>query len=141
MIEERVVHERLEHINWMLRLLKTYRGMGFKQFARDEKTYHAALYELQTCLEAITDIGNHLIAALCLRKPADRAEVFDILCQAGILPEPVADRMREAMAMRNVIVHGYLKVVLETVHRTIQENLGDIEAFCRSIVEYLERTR
>jgi len=139
MIDERVVHERLEYIDQMLRLLKSYRGITFEAFARDERTRHAALYELQTCLEAMTDIGNHIIAARALRKPVDRTEVFDILCDAEILPRSVASRVRGAMAMRNVIVHGYLKVVLETVYRTIQEHLGDLEAFCRSIVEYIEK--
>ena len=138
MIDERVVQERLEYIDQMLRLLKDCRGLTFEAFARDETIHHAALYELETCIAAMTDIGNHLIAALTLRKPVDRTEVFDILCEAEILPPSVANAVRGAPAMRNVIVRGYLKVNLETVHRTIQENLGDIEVFCRSIVEYME---
>ena len=138
MIDERVVRERLEYIDGMLRLLKRYRGLTSEAFARDEKTHHAALYELQTCIAAMTDIGNHLIAALGLQRPVDRTEAFDILCDAEILPPSVASGVRGAPAMRDVIVRGYLEVVLETVHQTIRENLGDIEAFCRSIVEYLE---
>jgi len=33
--------------------------------------------------------------------------------------------------MRSIIVRGYLDIVLDQVHRSIQESLSDIEEFCR----------
>lgn len=137
MIDERTIHERLDYINAMLTHLKRYQALSREEFEADEGRYHAALYELQTCIEAMTDIGNHLIAALGLRKPKDRGEIPLIIAEAGIIDKPLAQCLTQAVGMRNLIVHGYLDLILEAVYQTIQENLGDIEAFCRSIIRYL----
>jgi hypothetical protein len=137
MIEERVVNERLAYIDTMLTRLKSRRSLSLVEFQADEDRRDATLYELQTCIEAMTDIGNHLIAAVGLRKPKDRGEIMLILAEEGIIDEPLARRLVEAVAMRNVLVHGYLDLVMDMVYQTVQENLGDIEAFCRDIVRYM----
>ncbi len=137
MIEERVVNERLAYIDTMLTRLKSRRSLSLVEFQADEDRRDATLYELQTCIEAMTDIGNHLIAAVGLRKPKDRGEIMLILAEAGIIDELLARRLVEAVAMRNVLVHGYLDLVMDIVYQTVQENLGDIEAFCRDIVRYM----
>ena len=138
MIDRRAVQERLDYIDSMLKLLRKYRGLSLEEFEKDRKTSHAALYELQTCLEAMTDIGNHIIAAMNLKKPEDRVEVFSILSNEHIISHPLAVRIGQAASMRNIIVHGYLRIVIRVVHRTIQKNLGDIEEFSKEVLRYLE---
>lgn len=139
MIDRHAVEERLSFIDAMLHRLKGYRDLSFEQFSQDETRCHAALYELQTTLEAVTDIGNHLIAALGLRKPQERAEIVAILAENGIIPQPLAERLRQAVGLRNLLVHGYLRIALDMVHRIIQERLGDIEEFCQAVITLLEQ--
>ncbi|MFQ5882160.1 MAG: HepT-like ribonuclease domain-containing protein [Candidatus Methylomirabilales bacterium] len=139
MIDRQAVEERLAYIDQMLRHLKGYRGLTLEQFERDEARCHAALYELQTALEAVADIGNHLIAALNLRKPKARGEVVTILAEAGIIPTELARHLAQAIGLRHVIVHGYLHIVIALVHRIIQERLSDLEEFCRTVVAFLDR--
>jgi uncharacterized protein YutE (UPF0331/DUF86 family) len=141
MIDKQTVQERLDSIDTMLRLLRQYQTMSLEEFSKNELTLHAALYEFQTSLEAMTDIGNHLIAALSLKKPGDRAEIFTILAQAGIIPEALAKELIKAVGMRNIIVHGYRGIIVEVVYQTICKDLGQIEEFCRCVVEYLEQHR
>jgi uncharacterized protein YutE (UPF0331/DUF86 family)/predicted nucleotidyltransferase len=137
MVEERVVNERLAYIDAMLARLKSRRSLSLAEFQAGEDRRNATLYELQTCIEAMTDIGNHLIAAAGLRKPKDRGEIMLILAEAGIIGEPLAQRLVKAIGLRNVLVHGYLDLVVDMVYQTIQENLGDIEAFCCDVVRYM----
>lgn len=99
----------------------------------------SALYELQTCLEAVTDIGNHLVAALSLRKPEDGGDTMRILAAEGFVEQELAERLVAAIGMRNLIVHGYLQLLASIVHKTIEQDLGDIEAFCRAVLRLLER--
>lgn len=134
MIDRRVVQERLDFIDGMVGQLKGYRPLSFDEFVRDVRTCHAALYELQTTLEAVADIGNHLIAALGLRRPEDRAEISVILAEGQIIPAELADRIRRAFEMRN----GYLRIDLRLVHSAIREDLGDIEHFCHLMLAYLD---
>lgn len=135
MIDRQVVEERLHYIDEMLKHLKAYATLTLGEFKADREKSHAALYELQTCLEAITDIGNHLVAALNLRKPEERGELMTILGEAGIVPFELAVSLRRALGLRKVIVHGYLSIALDLVHRALQEDLGDIEEFCQHVDE------
>lgn len=140
MIEKSVIEERLEYIRTTLARLQRYQGTSLEAFRGDEDRYRAALYDLQTCLEAVADIGNHLIAALALRRPEDRADIMLILAEAEIISKPLGKRLAEAQGMRNILVHGYLRILAQTVHRVIHKDLGDIEAFCQAVVRYLEGT-
>ena len=99
MIEERVVNERLTYIDTMLARLKSRRSLSLAEFQADEDRRNATLYELQTCIEAMTDVGNRLIAALCLREPKDRGEIMLILAEAGIIGEPLAHRLIEPVGL------------------------------------------
>lgn len=137
MIDKRVVNDRLAYIHQMLTRLKGRRSLSLEEFKANEDQCDAASYELQTCIEAMTDIGNHLIAAVGLRKPKDRGEIMTVLAEAGVIPKDLANRLTKAIGLRNVLVHGYLGLVLDTVYQTVQEDLGDIEEFCGNVVRYL----
>lgn len=139
MIDRRMIQERLDYIERMLGHLQQYQGLTLSELQADERSYHAALYELQTCLEAVTDIGNHLVAALSLRKPEDRGDTMRILAAEGFVEQELAERLVAAIGMRNPIVHGYLQPLASIVHKTIEQDLGDIEAFCRAVLRLLER--
>lgn len=139
LIDRRVINERLAYIDAMLAHLKKYQLLSEQAFRANEQSYHAALYELQTCLEAMTDIGNHLIAAMGFRLPQDREDIFTVLAEEGILPAALAERLVTAVGMRNIIVHGYLGILFPMVYRAIQKDLGDIEAFCQAVVQFMNR--
>jgi len=139
MIDRRVINERLEYIRHTLARLYRRRGLTLEEFRADEDGYRATLYDLQTCLEAMADIGNHIIAAMAFRKPKDRRDIMMVLAEAGVISKPLGERLAQAQAMRNIIVHGYLDIILDEVYRVIQEGLGDIEEFCRSVVNYVDQ--
>jgi len=140
MLNRSAVEERLDYIDQMLTKLKSYKGMSLDDFRNDDTIYHAALYELQTCLEAVTDIAAHLVNALCLGVPEDRPEAFTMLSQSNILSETLAERLGDAVGMRNVIVHGYLHIALNLVYRAIQSELRDIEDFCEAVKRYIDES-
>jgi uncharacterized protein YutE (UPF0331/DUF86 family)/predicted nucleotidyltransferase len=137
MLDERMINDRLTYIDAMLARLKSRRSLSLEEFHTDVDRRDATLYQLQTCIEAMTDIANHFVAALGLRKPRDRGDLFLILGEEDILDKTLAQRLAAAVGLRNVLVHGYLELVLETVYWTIQEDLGDIEGFCRQITACL----
>jgi uncharacterized protein YutE (UPF0331/DUF86 family) len=84
------------------------------------------------------DIGNHIIAAVGLGTPQTREEILRILGRAGVVPPELAERLGLALKMRNVLVHGYLEVIMGQVYQALQQDLGDLEAFCQAILDYIE---
>lgn len=141
MLDKKSVTSRIRYIEESLTQLKEYRNLGFEEFCDDRRTMHAALYELQTCLEAMTDIAAHIIGALGLKKPTARSGAFRLLSEAHILNEDLSERLAQAVGLRNIIVHGYLEVGLERVFDAIQNQLGDIEEFCAAIKEKINEQK
>lgn len=138
MIDTQSVNDRLAFIQTTLQQLRSRQSLTLEILRTDADKRGATLYELQTCIEAMSDIANHLIAATGLRKPQERGEAFTILAEAGILPQTLAQELVEAVGMRNILVHGYLDVVLDLVHQSLQSDLSYIEAFAQHIVAYLK---
>ncbi|MBI4790328.1 MAG: DUF86 domain-containing protein [Chloroflexi bacterium] len=139
MIDPKLVRERLVYIQQMLVQLESYRSEPREQFVTDRKTLDAAAYELQTCIEAMMDISNHIVAALGLEKPPERRDAPGILARHGILPRDLGTQLAEAVSMRNTLVHGYSALIPNKVHETIQEDLGYLVEFSQHISDFLEK--
>jgi uncharacterized protein YutE (UPF0331/DUF86 family) len=51
----------------------------------------------------------------------------------------MADLLRRMKGMRNILVHEYGRVDDELVFETVQQRLGDFDAFRREILAFLRR--
>lgn len=82
--------------------------------------------------------GHHLISALGLRQPADYADVFRVLGEAGILDADFAATIEPMAGLRNRLVHVYWKVDPEQIHDLLQSRLDDFDRFAREVTVYLD---
>jgi uncharacterized protein YutE (UPF0331/DUF86 family)/predicted nucleotidyltransferase len=138
MIDRRRVEHLVNYVQEMLNRLQIQGGKGFEEFAEDFQAVDASLYELQTMLEAISDIAMHVVAGANLGSPNSRPEAIEMLAKNGIIPQELGEKVSQAVRMRNVIVHHYPSVNLHTVYDVIQSDLGDIVDFCAEIANYLD---
>ncbi|MGA9312164.1 MAG: DUF86 domain-containing protein [Pseudonocardiaceae bacterium] len=72
------------------------------------------------------------------RTPEDYGSAFRDLAAVGILERDLADRLRLATGLRNVLVHAYLDVDPSRIW-THLGRLDDLEDFARAADEYLGR--
>ncbi|MYE91702.1 DUF86 domain-containing protein [Candidatus Poribacteria bacterium] len=138
MIDRRRVEHLVSYVQEMLNRLQNQGGKNFEEFAEDFQAVDASLYELQTMLEAISDIAIHVVTGANLGSPNSRPEAIEMLAKNGIIPQELAEKISQAVRMRNIIVHHYPRVNLRTVYDVIQDGLGDIVDFCAEIVNYLD---
>ena len=61
-----------------------------------------------------------------------------MLARNQVIPQKLADRIAQAIRMRNTIVHHYPGVNLQIVYDVIQHNLGDIVDFCAATMACLD---
>jgi len=54
-------------------------------FIKDFEKHDSAKYSLQTSIEAMIDICNHIISRKCLGMPKTKADAFIILCQNSLI--------------------------------------------------------
>ena len=138
MIDRRSVEHLVNYVQEMLNRLQSQQGKGFEEFAEDFQAVDASLYELQTMLEAISDIAMHVVTGANLGSPNSRPEAIEMLAKHAIIPQELAEKVSQAVRMRNIIVHHYPSVNLHTIYDVIQNDLGDIVDFCAEIVNYLD---
>ncbi len=138
MIDRRRVEHLVNYVQEMLNRLQSQGSKGFEEFAEDFQAVDASLYELQTMLEAISDIAMHVVAGANFGSPNSRPEAVEMLAKNGIIPQELAEQVSQAVRMRNIIVHHYPRINLRTVYDVIQNDLGDIVDFCAEIANYLD---
>ena len=92
---------------------------------------------LLLCAQNALDVATHL-AASAGRDAPDYASAIDALAELGVLPRDFCSRFRGVAGFRNVLVHGYLSVDLDRVHRLINEHLDDFATFAGLVQSYLD---
>ena len=94
---------------------------------------------LQTATESCINVGNHLIARLGLRPPADYADVFRVMGEAQLLPAELIDQMTDMARFRNLLVHVYWAIDHEKVYDNLRSRLATLEAFASHISRWVKQ--
>ena len=141
MIDEEIIASRIAKIREYAKLLSGLLKTPKEEFVREPAYYLQAERLLEVMIQAMIDIGNHLIAGLLLKKPEDYRQIFDILAQNRILPQELLPKARELVGLRNLLVHDYLDVDHERLYEEAKAGLGDFEAFCEAVVRFLRQQR
>ena len=121
----------------MDRLRKVCQPVDFQTYAEDPLIRDVPERNLQVAVEAMLDIGNHLISAYGWECPEEYQNVPKKLAKQGVLPEDFAQRLRKMAAFRNILVHEYLEIDDQLVYNILQTGLEDFELFARYIRDFI----
>ena len=111
-----------------------------KDQGREQATWLPGVkYLLQTAIEGCVDVAHHICAASGLGIPNDNGEAMTFLLRHGVIDEHVEKAMRQAVGLRNVLVHEYVGVDDEIVLARIND-LSDLKSFVRQVIEWIPRT-
>ncbi len=86
MVEHDILAAKIGYIEKNLAHLEALRAIPEKDFMESPFFTGAAKHYLQTCIEAMLDIANHVIARERYRAPDNYVDAFRVLGEQGILP-------------------------------------------------------
>jgi uncharacterized protein YutE (UPF0331/DUF86 family) len=72
-------------------------------------------YTFVSAIEGCIDAAQHVCSAEGWGPPADNGDAMRVLGRHGVLAASLAERMRQAVRFRNVLVHEYVDVDDEIV--------------------------
>lgn len=98
-------------------------------FASDYTRQDAAILNVERACEAATDIMNRIVRPRALGAPASTREGFDRLVRAGIIAQPLADKLMRMVGFRNLAVHQYQTLDIAIVRAVIEKSLDDLLEF------------
>lgn len=135
-LDAAIVRRHLLALDEALQVLRAHQGHSLDDLASNHEERWIVERGLQLCAQNALDVATHL-AASAGRDVPDYAAAIDRLAEMEILPRDFAARFRGVAGFRNVVVHGYLDVDVELLHRLLNEHLDDFSTFARHVGAYL----
>ena len=133
-----VVKTRIAYIEDSVRSLERFKGVPFEEFASNPDNFRIAFYDLHRALEAVIDIGSHILSRIPGARPTSYKDIPKILGRHGIIPQGFAsDQLMKMAGYRNRMVHFYSEIAEKELHQIIQEELQDFHTFCVHITGVL----
>lgn len=138
-VDRSLVLARVAIIRANLTELEQIRQEGKAAFQGSARTIAASRYLLQTSLEAMADIGNHIIARQGWGVPTSYQATMELLAGKGVVAPSKLEVYRRMMRFRNLVVHLYHQVDDVAVWEIIADHLEDYRDFLADIIGYLDR--
>ena len=133
-----LVTERVNIIRRSVKRLKLLAEIPMEEFCDSEDAIDIAENRLRRALEALFDLGRHLLVKSGAGVPSDYRSVIRMLQESGLLPEDYANKITGMAGYRNRLIHDYNKVTPEELYQIIQIRLPDLELFCQYVVDYVQ---
>jgi uncharacterized protein YutE (UPF0331/DUF86 family) len=132
-----VVTERVAWVRKMLAGIRDLPLSSYDEFTSDSRTPAAAESYLRRALEALLDLGRHILAKGFALAPAEYKEVAGELSRVRVLSEEDGALLRKMAGYRNRMVHFYHAVSHEELYGLCTLHLYEIERVCEAILKWL----
>lgn len=137
MVRPEVIRKRLNKLDEYLNILQNIRRYTLDEFLADPERYGSAERFLQLAIEAVTDIGSHIIADDNLGTVDWYSDIPGRLAEHGIISEELREKWIQMIGFRNTLVHEYIEIDRGIVHRVLQHDLADLQSLKQVFARYL----
>lgn len=114
-----------------------------EQFVNDREKFAVAEHYLRRALEAVFDIGGHIISRFPYspgKRPKSIKEIAIELGNRKIIDLKFAeDKLVEMAGYRNRLVHFYEEITPKELYLIITKDLNDLEIFAQSVVRVVSK--
>ena len=121
----------LDRVAWVDRMVAQIRALPVSDraaFMADSRNIWAAESCIRRALEAIFDIGRHLLAKGFGAGVSEYKAIAEGLKARGVLTEEQADLMKILAGYRNRMVHFYHEISIDELYQLCAHQLADITA-------------
>ncbi len=136
-ISRRVVADRLGIARELLGDIRALPLSDQDEFFADRRNLWTAESCLRRTLEAMLDVGRHILAKGFAVGVSEYKEIATGLEQHGVLSPVDASLLRTLAGYRNRMVHFYHEVSGEELFAICGEQLGEVEQVCHALAEWI----
>ena len=133
-VDKKRITEKIQFIRKNLRKLEELAQIDKEKFLEDYRNYDTAKYNLQSTIEAMLDITNHIISRKELGNPETNAESFRLLEENNVIDKELLSIFIKMAKFRNRVVHLYDEIDDEQIYEIINNNLDDYKSFINIII-------
>jgi len=136
-VNQKSVLRRLQKLDEYLAYLYDLQQYDFDEFVETPIYFGAGERFLHLAIEAVNDIGNHIIADQNLGVVKKYADIPEILLKHGFISQPVCDTWKDMSGFRNVLVHQYADIERKRVYEVLHDGLEFIESLKTVFAKFL----
>jgi uncharacterized protein YutE (UPF0331/DUF86 family) len=137
-LSRRVVGERLEWVDKMVAEINSLPLGNFEEFTEDNRNIWAAESCLRRALEALLDLGRHILAKCFGEGVSEYKKVAIELERTKVLSQGDAKLLRTLAGYRNRLVHFYHDITTKELYGICTDDLGDILAMRDAYLNWLK---
>jgi uncharacterized protein YutE (UPF0331/DUF86 family) len=136
MVNRSLLSSKLADLADRLGRVRAHSARSVEELKADRDAFDVVSFNLMLSIQICSDIASHLIADEHWPAAKNLAEGFSRLEEQGVLPSPVAQALRKAVGLRNIVAHGYAGIDPAAVHAAASRGLADLEAFARAVATW-----
>jgi uncharacterized protein YutE (UPF0331/DUF86 family) len=136
-LREKIIVERAA---WIRKMIKGIQGLPLdskESFLSDPRNAASAESYLRRALEALMDLGRHVLAKGFGKAVTEYKEIPGELHAEGVLHSTDAILMRELAGYRNRMVHFYNEVTADELYKICHDQLNDVERILAAILKWI----
>jgi len=134
-VDKNILWSKISAMQKHLDRVRTKRDISLHAFIHDLDRQESVLFNLQMAIQNCIDMAAHIVSEKGLGVPGSTNELFYSLEEHGLIEHVLTEGMVQCVGFRNLIVHQYGQVDLETVFRVCHEDIQDLQKFAKVLGE------
>jgi uncharacterized protein YutE (UPF0331/DUF86 family) len=138
-INEQVIAQRA---SWVLEMVDALRELPLAnkdEFFRNKHNLAAAESYLRRSLEALFDIGRHILVKHFAYPAAEYKEIARGLAGKKVIRGNELDLMRKMAGYRNRMVHFYHEITPEELHDVCLNHLDELKLLLETLLQWVRK--
>lgn len=138
--DPQIITKRLALLEDTILKLEKERPLTTEEISSRDVLSDATFYRIQSGIEAIIDIGNHILTEKYSEHPDTYKDTLLALGKHDILPVQLVEKNAAMVDFRNILVHHYVDIDPEKALENIEKAADTFRQFAEKIVTFTKRT-
>ena len=139
MVSPEIIRKRLRFLEGYLKKPNKIKASAQReQFISDEDLQDIVDRNLQLAIEAVLDIGQHIIASSRWEPVDEYSDIFPVLARHNVIPTELAKRVEKMAGFRNILVHEYADIEHDQVFDVLENHLKDLSELAHAYQQFVD---
>lgn len=139
-IDHESVTEKKAKLQQAIRVLQKLRKYSLDELMEDEIAIGSVLHYLTVSIEAILDIGSHILTEDFAVSPATYEDIIVMLGTHNIIDKDLSKAASGVGKFRNKMIHEYVGIDIQKVYTYLQAAPEQFQQFDDAFSAYISRT-
>ena len=139
MVDEAVLAKKLAAIRDAVTRIREVLPDSVQALRENRTAREVVILNLFISLQEAIAVATHWLADEGWDVPQSYGEAFTVLADRHILEQKLAQRLRAASGLRNLIAHQYGAVDVDRIFALASNEIEDLLSFCQQVAQHAQR--